>query len=255
MFSLFDLPLSTLLIVILAIGFAGLVHGTLGLGFPMVATPLLATMVDVRSAILITLLPTMAVNLISIFRSPNSLSNTQKFSPLILFTLLGSIVGAYILSVMEPSPFRIVLAGLILIYLASSYLAKIPSSIFLAQPFFWMATVGLLAGLSTGTTNVMVAVLIIYFLSLETPRSTIIPVMNSCFLVGKISQIIVFSLTGLIGASLVIESLPLAALATVTLLVGQKIQPHIKIETYQNLLKVLLLTLALILITQFFLEL
>jgi len=51
--------------------FAGLVHGTLGLGFPMVATPILATMMDVRSAILVTLLPTMAVNIAS--RSPTPL--------------------------------------------------------------------------------------------------------------------------------------------------------------------------------------
>jgi uncharacterized protein len=254
LFSLFDLPLTTILIVILSVGFAGLIHGTLGLGFPMVATPLLATTMDVRSAILITLLPTMTVNLISIFKSPNSMSNAQKFSPLILFSLLGSIFGAYILSAMDPSPFRIVLAGLILIYLASSYLAKIPPSVFLAHPLFWMATVGLLAGLSAGTTNVMVAVLIIYFLSLETPRSIVIPVMNSCFLVGKLSQIMVFSIAGLIGISLAIETLPLAAIAAVTLLLGQKIQPRINIKTYQNFLKTLLLVLALILVTQFLLE-
>lgn len=220
----------------------------------MVATPLLATMVDVRSAILITLLPTMTVNLISIMKSSNSISSARNFSPLILFTLLGSIAGAYILSTTDPSPFRIVLAGLILIYLTSSYLAKIPPSIFLANPLFWMTIVGFLAGLSAGTTNVMVAVLIIYFLSLGTPRSTIIPVMNSCFLVGKLSQIIVFSLAGLIGISLAIETLPLAALAAVTLLFGQKIGPRIKTKTYQNLLKILLLLLSLILVTQYFLE-
>jgi uncharacterized membrane protein YfcA len=220
----------------------------------MVATPLLATMVDVRSAILITLLPTMTVNLISIMKSSNSISSARNFSPLILFTLLGSIAGAYILSTTDPSPFRIVLAGLILIYLTSSYLAKIPPSIFLANPLFWMIIVGFLAGLSAGTTNVMVAVLIIYFLSLGTPRSTIIPVMNSCFLVGKLSQIIVFSLAGLIGISLAIETLPLAALAAVTLLFGQKIGPRIKTKTYQNLLKILLLLLSLILVTQYFLE-
>ena len=46
------------LIVVAAITlFAGAVHGTLGLGFPMTATPLRALLVDVRSAILITLLP------------------------------------------------------------------------------------------------------------------------------------------------------------------------------------------------------
>ena len=58
--------------------FAGLVHGTLGLGFPMVATPMLATMMDVRSAILVTLLPTMAVNIASIANSRASLAGTRR---------------------------------------------------------------------------------------------------------------------------------------------------------------------------------
>jgi len=48
--------------------FAGLVHGTLGMGFPVVATPLLSLVVDVRTAILLTLLPTVAVNVGSILR-------------------------------------------------------------------------------------------------------------------------------------------------------------------------------------------
>ena len=78
--------------------FAGLVHGTLGLGFPMVATPILATMMDVRSAILVTLLPTMAVNIASIFNSRDSLTSTRVFAPLIGFTLLGSVAGAAILA-------------------------------------------------------------------------------------------------------------------------------------------------------------
>jgi membrane protein implicated in regulation of membrane protease activity len=34
---------------------AGLAHGVLGLGFPMLATPLLAILVDIRSAVLSTL--------------------------------------------------------------------------------------------------------------------------------------------------------------------------------------------------------
>ena len=49
--------------------FAGLVHGTLGLGFPVVSTPIIAAMLDVRTAILLTLLPTVAVNVASIVGS------------------------------------------------------------------------------------------------------------------------------------------------------------------------------------------
>ena len=47
---------------------AGLVHGTFGIGFPLVATPLLALVTDVRTAVLITLLPTMATGGLTVVR-------------------------------------------------------------------------------------------------------------------------------------------------------------------------------------------
>lgn len=41
---------------------AGLAHGILGFGFPMVATPLLSTFMSVKESVLHTLFPTMSVN-------------------------------------------------------------------------------------------------------------------------------------------------------------------------------------------------
>jgi uncharacterized membrane protein YfcA len=79
MFSLFQFDGLVLLAIVAVMLFAGLIHGTLGLGFPMVATPILATMMDVRSAILVTLLPTMAVNIASIVNNKSTLKNTRQF--------------------------------------------------------------------------------------------------------------------------------------------------------------------------------
>lgn len=51
---------------------AGFVHGALGLGFPLVATPLLALVTDVKTAIVFTLLPTLASTIISVVRGGGS---------------------------------------------------------------------------------------------------------------------------------------------------------------------------------------
>ena len=50
---------------------AGWIHGALGLGFPLIATPLIAVFIDVKAAILITLLPTATVNVASVFTAQN----------------------------------------------------------------------------------------------------------------------------------------------------------------------------------------
>ena len=252
MISLLHFDGLIVLAIIAVMLFAGLIHGTLGLGFPMVATPMLATMMDVRSAILITLLPTMAVNIASIANNKSSLASTRPFLPLVLFALLGSIVGASVLAVTDPAPFRIVLAALILLYLW--YGIRVPKQWLMKNSMLAMAIFGLIAGVSAGTTNVMVAILIIYFISLDTPRSTLVPALNSCFLVGKMSQIVVLAIAGLVSARLMLETAPLAVAAVIALLLGQRLQPRIQVNTYQAILRKLLLLLAIVLIYQFFSE-
>ena len=44
---------------------------------------------------------------------------------------------------------------------------------------------GFAAGVSAGTTNVMVAILIIYLLGIGLGRLEMIPILNTCFLLGK----------------------------------------------------------------------
>ena len=252
MISLLHFDVLLVIAIIAVMLFAGLIHGTLGLGFPMVATPMLATMMDVRSAILVTLLPTMAVNIASIMNNKSSLASTRQFMPLVWFALLGSIAGASVLAVTDPAPFRIVLAGLILLYLWNGI--RIPKQWLTNNSLLAMAVFGLIAGISAGTTNVMVAILIIYFMSLETPRSTLVPALNSCFLVGKISQIVVLAIAGLLSVRLVLETTPLAIAAVIALLLGQRLQPRIQVSTYQAILRKLLLLLAIVLIYQFLSE-
>ena len=252
MLSLLQFDGAVLFAIVCVMLFAGLVHGTLGLGFPMVATPILATMMDVRSAILVTLLPTIAVNIASIVNSRSSLASTRPFMPLIGFALLGSIAGASVLALTDPAPFRIVLASLILLYLWSSL--RISRQWLDNNSLLAMAGFGIAAGLAAGTTNVMIAVLIIYFLSLGTARATMVPTLNACFLVGKASQIAVFGIAGFIGVRLLLETTPLALAAVIALLVGQRLRPRIQVATYQALLRKLLLLLAAILVFQFLSE-
>lgn len=251
MISLLQLDWQTIIVVLSIMLFAGLVHGTLGLGFPMVATPMLAVFFDVRSAILITLLPTVAVNLASLWNSRHSLSSVKRFLPLTGFVLIGSIGGAYILASVDPDPFRLILAGLILLYLWTNLSGRVPRRWIDANLIVAMGLFGILAGLAAGVTNVMVAILIIFFLSLEVPRVTMVPVLNTCFLIGKMSQIAVLSMAGLVSFTLFYETMPLAITAVIALLFGQKLQDRIAINVYRRILHGLLVVLSVILVIQF----
>jgi uncharacterized membrane protein YfcA len=249
-----DPGLAEYLYLIVVMGFAGLVHGAIGLGFPMVATPLIAVFMDVRLAILLTLLPTVTVNVASIWSGSDNWKSLSDFRILFFCVLLGSIVGAWMLATLDPSPFRLALALLILLYLWVTLSGRLSNSWASRENMVLMVGIGLIAGLSGGVTNVMVAILIIYLLGMNMGKAEMVPVLNTCFLMGKLSQIAVLSLAGMVNMELVMRTVPLAVAALAALLAGQKIGKSISVAFYRKLLYVLLSALALILIIQFALD-
>lgn len=251
MTDLWQLEPLTLLLVALTMVVSGLIHGAMGLGFPMVATPIIAIFLDVRLAILVTLLPTATVNLASLRGHRDYPALLQKFAPLVVFSLLGALLGARILALVDPDPFRLLLAALIVLFLWATYAGRLPRQWLQRWPLMAMIVFGLLAGLSGGTTNVMVAILIIYFLTLNIERATMVPAMNTCFLVGKVSQIVVFWLSGLIGGALLLQSVPFALLALASLLAGERLGAHVAAQSYRYALHAMLVLLAAVLVWQY----
>lgn len=242
--------------VVVTVILAGLVHGALGLGFPMVATPLIAVFLDVRVAILITLLPTAAVNIASIWSAKPTVKLLRRYSVLAMTSLLGAVAGSMVLSVSSAEPFKLLLALLILLFLYSSQQDSSQQGIwrrdwFVANPLTAMVVTGLLGGFSAGTTNVMVAILIIYFLAMEIERREMVPAMNLCFLIGKLSQIVVFAVAGLVDFQLILTTTPLAIVSLLALWAGQKVSTRIPQDRYRRLLRYLLALLAAILLFQF----
>jgi uncharacterized membrane protein YfcA len=122
----------------------------------------------------------------------------------------------------------------------------------MSNPLPAMIITGLLGGFSAGTTNVMVAILIIYFLALEVERREMVPAMNLCFLIGKVSQIAVFAAAGLVDLRLILTTTPLALIALAALWAGQKVSDKIPQDRYRRLLRYLLAVLAAVLLYQFF---
>lgn len=234
---------------------AGLIHGTLGLGFPLVATPLLALFTDVRTAILITLLPTASVNVLSILKGGRWSESIGRFWPLALYAVAGSVVGTHFLVVSDPAPFKLLLAALVLLYLFASRARLLRMRWIIQHTGASMLVFGIIAGLAAGTTNVMVPILIIYALELGLERTAMVQVFNLCFLAGKLTQIGVFAYAGLLTGGLLLATAPLALIGVGALLGGMMMRNRIPTETYRKIVRHVLLVLALLLIVQFFAQL
>ncbi len=244
----------SLLTVVLFTGIifvSGLVHGTLGLGFPLIATPLLALFVDVQSAIVMTLLPTITVNVVSMARGGRWRESIGKFWPLAVYAVIGGAAGTWLLIISEPAPFKLVLAALIFLYLGVNRLGAVKLSWVVSSPGWSMLVFGLTAGIASGTTNVMVPILIIYALELGLAANAMVQVFNMCFFAGKLAQIGVFTGTGVVSPGLLAATAPLAIAALVALLIGMKLRDCVPTDAYRNIVRGVLFVIALVLVAQF----
>lgn len=230
--------------------FAGFVHGAIGLGFPLLSTAILSTFIDLRLAILITLLPTVTVNIISIARGGNWSASLGKFWPLAIWCLIGSILGAYVIVENDPTPYKLLLALLIFVYLAVERFNRQILGCVNRYPKSSKMGFGLVAGFSAGSTNTMVPILVIYSLEAGWAKTVMVQVFNMCFFAGKAAQLTVFSVAGTFNMQVALATLPLAAIGAAGLLLGQFVHQRINLVLFRRIIKFVLLLLGIILVQQ-----
>lgn len=229
--------------------FAGFAHGSIGFGFPMVATPLLALFMDLQTAIILTLVPTSLVNLISIASEGRIFAAFRKHLPLALFAMLGSAIGTQVLILTNSELFKILLAAAIIGYLLIDKF-RVPLSWVKTKPTLSKPVFGISAGILGGLTNVMAPVLIIYSLEAKLEKADIVQSANTCFLLGKVIQLVLFTLSGNFSLNELTLSSMLIIVVLVALYVGFKVKRRIHRELYIKALKIFLLILALYLFLQ-----
>ncbi|SIT69681.1 hypothetical protein SAMN05216526_1137 [Ectothiorhodosinus mongolicus] len=243
-------PEVLLLALLVCIG-AALIHGAFGLGFPMVATPLLALMFDVKTAILLTLAPNVLVNLWSLMHGGGCWQTIKQYWYIAAVMTLGSAIGTVLLIVLDPNPFRLLLAASIVFYLVSDRLSRLDLSILSKKRHQSGIMIGLGGGLLGGTVNVGAPPLMIYFLELGVKPLVLVQAINLCFLAGKSTQIITFAALGYLTTDLIFWSIPLAIVAMGGLSVGMRLRQHFDASQYRKMLRLLLWLLSALLVSQF----
>jgi len=250
-----EFTLLEFVIVILAIALGGIVHGTLGIGFPLVATPIIALVTDVRTAIIILLIPTMAVNITSILSGGKFMDVLRRFWFILIFIGIGSFIGTSMLVLMDPNPFRLLLASVILFYIYTRNTSYFKWTYIQDYSTLAGAGVGTVAGFLAGTVNITMPPLIIYFTELKLSPIQIIQILNVCFFMGKITQAGTFAVRGAFDMHTILISIPLTIVAIIILKYGINIRKRIDAEKYRRWLMMTLNIIALLLIIQFITEL
>ena len=215
--------------------FAAFVHGAFGFGFPLLATPLLAFGFDLRTTVLLTLIPTVSVNLVSILSERRWREALRDYWPIPAFTIIGSFMGTQVLLRVDPEPLRFLLALALIAYLVGDHLHR--GERLIQVPSWGMALFGLLLGLLAGLVNIFAPLVVAYALYTQMPAALMVATFNLSFITSKSGQILGFvsqEAFDLQVAGLALACLPLILGA---LWLGIRVRKKVDMQTYRGMLR------------------
>jgi uncharacterized protein len=229
---------------------AGITQGALGFGFPAISTPLLVLMTDVKTAIILNLLPNFTVNAISTVSGGNLSASLGRYWPVAAWVLAGSWLGATFIIIAPQEPVRLLLALAIFAYLFQHRLAHLDWSWLARRPRVSAAVFGVTGGFFSGSVNNSLPPLLIYFTLLGLETTAMTQILNLCFLGGKLVQGATLGLAGEISLVAVIANVPLTLVGLAGMWIGTRLQRRISSATYARLLRWVLFAIAIVLLWQ-----
>jgi len=214
---------------------AAFVHGAFGFGFPLLSTPLLLLGFDLRTAILLTLVPTVSINLVSILSEHRWRAALRDYWPIPAFTIVGSFLGTQVLLNVDPDPFRFLLAVVLIGYLVSDHLHR--SEHLIRVPKWGMALFGLLLGLLAGVVNIFAPLVVAYALYTRMPVALMVATFNLSFITSKSGQIIGFVSQGAFDLGVVKLAVFALPLILGALWLGIRVRKRVDMATYRGMLR------------------
>jgi uncharacterized membrane protein YfcA len=175
---------------------AGLMHGFVGLGFPLLVLP--------------TWLVTVAT--VWAYRGQADLrAALREYWPLVVLMPVGLYAGVHALHAARADVLMLLMAAVMIVYLLLDRLGHTDLPWARAHPTLLAVPFGALAGFCEGALNVAGPTLLIYFLLLDLQVGSIIALLNALFLLGKTVQSLLMAQRGAFDATALQAVLPLAA--------------------------------------------
>ena len=226
---------------------ASMVHGSIGFGFGMISTPIIALFTDIQTTIILMLIPTMITNIISIVNEGKFFEALYKFRFLIMIMMIGSIIGTLLLIYTNSDYFKLLLAFIIFLYLFQSNI-NLQLSFISKYPKTSTSVVGIVGGIISGLTNIVAPLLIMYSMEHNYTKKDTIQLSNLCFLFTKSSQLVIFLYFGSFTMQIMETSIIGIISVFLGLFIGIKIKRRINAKLYTKILKIVLFTVASVLV-------
>jgi len=231
----------------LAFLLGGLVKGTLGIGLPLVALPLMSFAFPPMQAIGMVAVPVLASNAWQVWDTGISKDGMKRFLPLIATLLLFTLITVPMTLALPDATLRRVLAAVVLLAVVLNAMPlrlNVPPS----QERWWSAAMGALSGVMGGVSSLTGPIIISYLMSLRLPREVFVGTVSVIYLSSALPLYGSMALQGRFGwRALVLSALALLPVS-LGMAVGKRLRGKLSEVVFRRVMLGFLALLALLLL-------
>lgn len=226
-------PLQLLMIALVVYFAAGIIKGTLGIGFPTTAVSLMAQFTDARTAITIVIMPMLITNVWQVFRSRQFVSVIKQVWLLLILMLVFIAIFSQLASVVRVDILTAVLGGIVSAYALHSLYAH---SVQLNPALDTHAQVaaGISAGIMGGMVSVWAPPILIYLTARRLPKEQFVATAGVILLLGSSVLLLSYVETGVLGYGLFLCSVLLVVPSLLGFSVGEIIRHRLSPHRFQR---------------------
>jgi len=239
----------TTILVAAALLLAAFVKGTTGMGFPLIATPMVALLLDIRTAITILIIPNIVMDITQVFRGIFPAGVFRRFAWLLLLTIIGVFLGTKVLATLPLWILNLSLGIMVLAFVAWTLL-RFDFEISPRAEGVLSPAVGMVGGFLNGMTNAAGPALAVYLYSLKLQKTDFIKSISIIFIITKVSQLVAVSTWNLFNGSTLLLSLEVTLFILLGFYIGLKIQDRVNQQTFNRALLVMLFMIGLALVVR-----
>lgn len=234
------MSVSTLLASVAVLGLAGFAHGLFGIGFAMIATPLLALFLDYRAAVFLSAVPLLVMAGSWLVVNRREVLGSGLPTSLLPAIAVGAVVGVALQVGLPEKASLLLLAALLaasvlMPWALGRWAPSDASSMQKAGPVF-----GVMAGVTESALNVGAPFMVLYGSLARLSRLQQLLALNLCFGLGKAIQVSLMSM----AAPASVNALVLAAGTAASLLgyyAGDSLAGRFSDQSFRRLLRHFLL--------------
>ncbi len=172
-------------IVVVAMLAAGCVKGMIGLGLPLTSIAILGTVMDLRNAIPLIVVPVLVTNAFQAMQGGELAAQFRRFWSLNLMLCAGTWGGTVLLFIVDPAALLVTLGAVVVGYAMINLFAltiRVP-----ADSETWLSpVVGALSGVLTGATGSVGAPIAIYMQALGLEKEAFLQAVSLSFLITAV---------------------------------------------------------------------